>query len=167
MIPSNVDIDSIVASLSDAAIYVDPKFPQANKISQRELEGVIDDAENGEAKEKFGKLKVALIEQSLSGTGMRDVAQRIKDESNANTVIVRSPGGTAAVADGFSRYNLESNSHLASKGSAATGLQTYIQALDHHRTPEATVNIGGLIALVLSIAITAIAARTLTSIGQA
>ena len=135
MIPSNVDIDSIVASLSDAAIYVG-RSSHANKISQRELEGIIDNAEHGEAKEKFGKLKVALIEQSLSGTGMRDVAQRIKDESNANTVIVRSPSGTAAVADGFSRYNLESNSHLASKGGAATGLQTYIQALDHHRAPR-------------------------------
>lgn len=167
MIPSTVDIDSIVTSLSDAAVYIDPKFPQADKISEREVQEVIDGARKGASEKDFGDTKVAIIAKSLSPTGMRDVAQRIKDETGANTVVVKSPGGTATVADEFSRYNLESNIHQTYGTSAATGLQNYFHALEQHRSPEALVNTGALIALLLSVAIGTAVTTKLLPLRQA
>ncbi|KGM19314.1 MULTISPECIES: DUF6676 family protein [Corynebacterium] len=159
MIPSFVNIDAVVASLSDAQIFIDPNFPRANSISENEMQRIIKDVQSGASKEKYGEVKVALLGRALSPTGMRDVAQRIKDELGANTVIVKSPGGGATVADNFSRYNLESNTHLMYKGSTTEGLQSYMAAIGEHRDPDMAVNAVGLTSVILGIAITATATR--------
>ena len=166
MIPRSVDINTVVASLSDAAVYIDPRFPEAEKVDQRELQSVIDDAKSGASKEKFGNVKIALIREDLSLTATRDVAQKIKDETDANTVVVKSLSQVATVADNFSRYNIESNAHKAYETPTAVSLQSYVHALEEHRDPEVAVNATGLIALIVSIALGAAATRILAKTSQ-
>lgn len=166
MIPRSVDIDSIVASLSDATVYIDPSFPGGDKIDRRELQSIINNAKSGASQEKFGDMKIALIGKHLSLTETRDVAQKIKDETHANTVIVKSSSGVAAVADNFSRYNLESNSKKAYGTPTSLSLQSYVQALEEHRNPETLVNPAGLIGLLVAVAISMTAAKLLNKNSQ-
>ena len=167
MIPRSVDIDSIVATLSDAAVYIDPSFPGSDKVDRRELQSIINNAKSGASQEKFGDMKIALIGKNLSLTETRDVAQRIKDETHANTVIVKSSGRVATVADNFSRYNLESNSKKAYGTPTTTSLQSYAQALEEHQNPEALVNSAGLIGLFVGIVLSVAAVRFFNKNRQA
>lgn len=127
IIPKHVDIGSLSSFLGDATVVIDDDFPLSESIDPATLESEV--SATVAAEPSISNLKLALIPgEDISTADLRDVAQGIKDATDANTVIVHSPDKSAVVADHFSRFAIETHTSVLANPASADGAEQVAQS---------------------------------------
>ncbi|MCZ9293039.1 DUF6676 family protein [Corynebacterium meitnerae] len=103
MAPVNVDKASLSAQLADDGVAFETDNP-VNLLIEPDLLRVTQEANQTDN----GPFGFIVLEQVGVGPGaLRDLAQEMLDETDTNTVIVRTPDATAAVSNTLTRAQIE------------------------------------------------------------
>lgn len=175
MIPSDVDIAKLTHSLSDANVVIESGFPLGPDVSPSSVKTALNVSTQGET--PAGTVKTAYIaNDGLTAPDLRDIAQKIKDATGADTVIVQSPSLSAVVSDSASRFTIESKTptlvnpaNAQSVNEITASEQAFLQSLADSHPPVAMTNalVGGvLVVAVACAAVFAALSRTFTGTSE-
>lgn len=150
------DVAQLINSLNDAAVYVAEDFPTTVESGpaglSKSLSEIVEATERGESASKIGTLKIGYINQDGERhNSLRDVAQKVLDDTDADTVILKSPSQATVVSENLSRYAIESNYKvLYGADSQPEATQEFLNQAAGYEAPTALANVG--VALALAIA---------------
>ena len=103
----NIDLDAILQEIEASGLSVSQAgdgLSDTDIASYRELV-----AGAGESASALEDLNIVLLDRSTgAGTVLRNLAQTVKDDTGADTVMVRAPHNTQVLSDSLSRYQIES-----------------------------------------------------------
>ena len=176
MIPSDVDIAKLTHSLSDANVVIESGFPLGPDVSPSSVKTARNVSTQGET--PAGTVKTAYIaHDGLTAPDLRDIAQKIKDATGVDTVIVQSPSLSAVVSDSASRFTIESKTpslvnpaNAQSVNEITSSERAFLESLADAHPPVAMTNALVGAVLLVTIACTAVFAalsRTFTGSRRA
>ena len=146
MIPKSVDASSLSGALRSADVAEQGSQDGPHLAPPARFHTAVDSAEHGARSDDFGKVKVAVLTHGdFTGADCRDIAQAIKNDTGANTVIVQTPGPAAVVSDHFSRFEIETHQHLLAGSVDPAATESFVQAMHGTHVPMGLI--GSLILL--------------------
>lgn len=154
------DVAQLIASLNDAPVFVAEDFPTEVESGSaglsKSLNEVVEATARGESASKIGTLKIGYINQDGERhNSLRDVAQKVLDGTDADTVILKSPSQATAVSENLSRYAIESNYKVLSGANSHPEVtQEFLNQAAGYETPTGLANVG----VVLAVAVAAVIA---------
>ena len=161
--PHTSDVTAqLVASFNDAPVYVAEGFPTEVESGtaglSKELKEIVEAATRGESASKIGNLKIGYINNDgPMHNSLRDIAQKILDQTNADTVILKSPNQATAVSENLPRFAIESNAKILYGANSNPGAtQEFLQQATSYEAPTGLANIGVLLALLVAALITSL-----------
>ena len=124
MAPENVDIASLSAQLADDWVAFETDNP-VNLVLEPEILRAVNDANAASPETPIG---VVVLETIPVGPGaLRDLGQELLAQTEADTIIVRAPGSTAAVSHSLTRAEVESAEFaLISEPDYAKGVDAFV-----------------------------------------
>lgn len=160
MIPTEIDIDQLADNLRTEDVVTDAsaaaemsKEGKDKDALLQQFRETVDPAIHPQVAEKLGETKLVLLDaDNLTLENSRDVAQAIKDRTQADTVIVQSRQSPGVVSDKLTRYNIENNQLQMSGSIEPAGTQTFI-----NQATSANHHLGAVNALLLTLIVAAIA----------
>ncbi|WP_420098508.1 DUF6676 family protein [Corynebacterium sp.] len=108
---------------------------------------------------------VILDGTSAEGTGLRNLAQTVKDSTQtdgnegAPTVIVRAPHNTQVVSDEMSRFQIESNQGTLHGSTAPGDVVTFLADAADSRPDFTVITVAVTVGILLIVALAAVFAR--------
>lgn len=164
MIPAHIDVEALAGELATDNLTIDPAILKS--YGEREADmvqhyrDILDGLAAPNITENLGETKIAVIpEGDFTSSDIRDVAQALKNETGANTVIVQSHGPAGVVSDTLSRSQIEQKQSLINRKVDPTAAETYINSLDGTDVDFTLVNGVVLTAVAVGVVATAAFAR--------
>ena len=183
MIPADIDMGRILSDRADSDVSDGLPGDRSDSHPAHGTEGTdrgdagVDtatwhDAVTAADRSGVGPLKVVVLDDtSASGPDLRDVAQTVKDDTGATTVVVQTPGNAAAVSSALTRSQIEKNEHLLAGTTSPSAATDFLVAADHSATPTGTVTaltvVGALVAAAVAAAATAFTGRATARVRPA
>lgn len=156
------DVAQLIASLDDASVFVAEDFPTEVESGSagltKSLNSIVEGASGGESASKIGKLKIGYITQDGPlHNSLRDKAQKVLDGTDADTVILKSPGQAAVVSENLSRYAIESNTKILREANSHPEVtQDFLNQATGFEAPTGMANVGVLLSLIIAAVITSL-----------
>lgn len=102
----NIDLDAVLEDLETSGLSVSQAGDGLSDKDVASYRDIVSDA--GEGSSDVGDLNIVLLGRSeAAGTGLRNLAQLVQDDTGADTVMVRAPHNTQVISDWMSRYQIE------------------------------------------------------------
>ncbi|WP_408925716.1 DUF6676 family protein [Corynebacterium sp. YSMAA1_1_F7] len=156
------DVAQLIASLKDAPVFVAKGFPTAVEHGpaglSESLTSIAEAASRGDSASEIGNLKIGYITRDgAMHNSLRDVAQKVLDGTDADTVILKSPNHAAVVSENLSRYAIESNTKiLYGANSHPEATQEFLDQAAGYEAPTGLANVGVFLALAIAAVITSL-----------
>lgn len=164
MIPKDINVDALAEQLTDSDVVanqaaLDTLGEHAESTLQH-VQSTVDTESHPEMAERLGETKVVLLKGSnLTRENSRDIAQAIKDRTDADTVLVQTTQSAGAVSDGLTRYIIENNEPLVAGSLDPADTQAFVSSAADAHSYITPVNAVALIAVLVAIPIGAISTK--------
>lgn len=150
MTATHLDTAELAAQLSEDGVAFTSTAP-VNAELERNLQQALGESDTA----------AGYVVSGLEGGGaphLRDIAQELLDNTDLETVVVRSPGGASAVSDVHTRAEIEAHSGaLSANPDYVAGVRSFISQVDGASVPWV------LLAAILLIVIAAVSAAAFWS----
>lgn len=148
------DAALLAAQLADDGIAFGTENP-ANEALGKHLVTALADV----ASTAVGRTGVVVLEQTGQQAGaLRDLAQDVKDMSDFETVIVRTPASTAAVSDNLTRAQVEKAQYaLIAEPDYAAGVRAFGSEAENFDVPWGFVAVAAVAALAVAASVSKMA----------
>lgn len=147
----NLDIGAVLNEIDTSGLSVSQA---GSRLSQDDVADYRDLVGTGSGTDETLNI-VILGGDAAEGTGLRNLAQTVKDDSGAETVIVRAPHNTQVVSDSLSRYQIES-SQTELHGSTAPGdISTFLDSSAAAEPDFGILNVLILVGVLLTVVVAA------------
>lgn len=158
----NVDLEEVLEEIDESGLSVSQA---GDSLSQDDISSYRDLASgDGLDSSTTGDLNIVILDgTSAEGTGLRNLAQSVKDSTDADTVMVRAPHNSQVISDNLSRYQIESTQQEMHGSRAPEDVSAFFDASTAAEPSFGIVNIlvlvGVLIAVVCATAFAAVTYR--------
>ncbi|WP_459611793.1 Rv1476 family membrane protein [Corynebacterium urogenitale] len=171
MIPADINVQSIAGELKNSNLTIAPEILVSYGEHKEGMVQHYEDILNGNSTpgivDNLGTAKIAVLDKrGATSSDMRDVAQALKNETGANTVIVQSHGPAGIVSDTLSRSQIEQKQSLINYKVDPTAAETYINSIEGTETDFTGINALVLTATIGSVVIAATFSRRSLTRGR-
>lgn len=142
----NIDLQQVLDDVADSGLSVSQAGDDLTPEDVAQYRDIIDS--------QGGNLGIVVVDDAPDGdTGLRNLAQTVKDAGGDATVIVRSPDRAQVVSDDFTRFQIESNQPDLSGSRDPGNVTEFLQA-----AADAGPDFTALYAVILVCVVLAVAA---------
>lgn len=147
----NVDLQAVLDDIAESG-FSDSQA--GDDLTPSEISGYRELADDG--------IDVVILDStSAEGTGLRNLAQTVKDSTRsddtdgAQTVIVRAPHNTQVVSDDMSRFQIESNQGMLHGSTAPQDVVDFLADADASEPDFTAIVVAVIVGIFLTVAVSA------------
>ncbi|MCJ7859695.1 Rv1476 family membrane protein [Corynebacterium kalidii] len=151
----NIDLQAILDDIAESGFSTSQT---GDDLSPDDVAGYRDLADQG--------VDVVILDgTSAEGTGLRNLAQTVKDSTRpdgsegAQTVIVRAPHNAQVVSDSMSRFQIESNQGILQGSTAPQDVVDFLAGAETAEPDFTALNVAVLVGVLVTVAVAAAFAR--------
>lgn len=148
----NVDLQAVLDDIAESGFSASQA---GDDLTPSEISGYRELADQG--------IDVVILDStSAAGTGLRNLAQTVKDSTRsgnadgAQTVIVRAPHNTQVVSDEMSRFQIESNQGALHGSTAPQDVVDFLADADAAEPDFTAIVVAIVVGLLLTVAVSAV-----------